>query len=57
MLTRNPEGQEELIIQLWQKAICKLFEIQFRIHNKYVTKNKDFSIEGAVVPGHLLFSN
>ena len=40
MLTRNPEGQEELIIQLWQKAICKLFEIQFRIHNKYVTKKE-----------------
>ena len=40
MLTRNPEGQEELIIQLWQKAICKLFEIQFRIHNKHVTKKE-----------------
>ena len=40
MLTRNPEGQEELIIQLWHKAICKLFEIQFRIHNKYVTKKE-----------------
>ena len=40
MLIRNPEGQEELIIQLWQKAICKLFEIQFRIHNKYVTKKE-----------------
>jgi hypothetical protein len=40
MLTRNPEGQEELIIQLWQKAICKLFEIQFRIHNICVTKKE-----------------
>ena len=35
MLTRKPERQEELIIQLWQKAICKLYEIQCRIHNKY----------------------
>ena len=41
MLTRNPEGQEELIIQLWQKAICKLYEIQCRIHNKYVTKKEE----------------
>ena len=31
MLTRNPEGQEELIIQLWQKAI----------RNKYVSKMKE----------------
>ena len=38
MLTRKPERQEELIIQLWQKAICKLYEIQCRIHNEYVTK-------------------
>ena len=41
MLTRNPKGQEELIIQLWQKAICKLYEIQCRIHNKYVTKKEE----------------
>ena len=41
MLTRNPEGQEELIIQLWQKAICKLYEIQCRICNKYVTKKEE----------------
>ena len=42
MLTRNPEGQEELIIQLWQKAICKLYDIQCRIHNKCVTKKENF---------------
>ena len=41
MLTRNPEGQEELITQLWQKAICKLYEIQCSIPNKYVTKKKE----------------
>ena len=41
MLTRNPEGQEELITQLWQKAICKLYEIQCSIWNKYVTKKKE----------------
>ena len=41
MLTRNPEGQEELIIQLWQKAICTLYEIQCRIHKEYVTKKKE----------------
>ena len=41
MLTRNPEGQEELITQLWQKAICKLYEIQCSIRNKYVTKKKE----------------
>ena len=41
MLTRNPEGQEELITQLWQKAICKLYEIQCSICNKYVTKKKE----------------
>ena len=41
MLTRNPEGQEELIIQLWQKAIFKLYETQCRIHNKYVTKKEE----------------
>jgi Fe-S oxidoreductase len=28
MLTRNPEEQEELITQLWQKTICKLCKIQ-----------------------------
>ena len=41
MLTRNPEGQEELITQLWQKAISKLYEIQCSIWNKYVTKKKE----------------
>ena len=41
MLTKNPEGQEELITQLWQKAICKLYEIQCSIRNKYVTKKKE----------------
>ena len=41
MLTRNPEGQEELVIQLWQKAICKLYKIQSRSHSKYVTKKKE----------------
>ena len=41
MLTRNPEGQEELITQLWQKTICKLYEIQCSIRNKYVTKKKE----------------
>jgi len=41
MLTRNPEGQEELIIQLWQKTICKLYEIQSRIFNKYVTRKEE----------------
>ena len=44
MLTRNPERQEELIIQLLQKAICKLYEIQCRIHNKYVTKKEEKSL-------------
>ena len=28
MLTWNPDGQEELITQLGQKAISKLYEIQ-----------------------------
>ena len=41
MLTRNLEGQEELITQLWQKAICTMYEIQCRIHNKYVTKKEE----------------
>jgi hypothetical protein len=41
MLNRNPEGQEELITQLWQKAISKLYEIQCSIWNKYVTKKKE----------------
>ena len=35
------EGQEELITQLWQKAICKLYEIQYSIRNKYVSKKKE----------------
>ena len=46
MLTRNPEGQEELITQLWQKAICKLYEIQCSIHNKYVITTKKEKLLG-----------
>ncbi len=42
MLTRNPEGQEELITQLWQQAICKLYEIQCSIHHKYDTRKKKY---------------
>ena len=41
MLTRNPEGQEELITQLWQKAIFKLCKIQCSVCNEYVTKKKE----------------
>ena len=41
MLTRNLEGQEELITQLWQKAIFKLGKIQCSVCNKYVTKKKE----------------
>ena len=41
MLTRNLEGQEELITQLWQKAIFKLCKIQCSICNEYVTKKKE----------------
>ena len=41
ILTRNPERQGELITQLWQKAICKLCEIQCSVRNKYVTKKKE----------------
>tara|TARA_B100000780_G_C20693412_1_gene275779 strand:+ start:246 stop:470 length:225 start_codon:yes stop_codon:yes gene_type:complete len=41
MLTRNLEGQEELITQLWQKAIFKLCKIQCSVCNKYVTKKKE----------------
>ena len=37
MPIRNLEGLKELITQLWQKAICKMYEIQCRICNKYVT--------------------
>ena len=41
MLTRNLEGQEELITQLWQKAIFKLCKIQCSVCNEYVTKKKE----------------
>ena len=41
MLTRNLEGQEELITQLWQKAIFKLCKVQCIVCNKYVTKKKE----------------
>ena len=41
MLTRNLEGQEDLITQLWQKAIFKLGKIQCSVCNKYVTKKKE----------------
>ena len=44
MLIRNPEGQEELIIQQL-KAICKLFKIQCSIFNKYVTKKKEILLD------------
>ena len=40
-LNADPEGQEELITQLWQKAICKLYDIQCSIRNKYFTKKKE----------------
>ena len=41
MLTRNLQGQEELITQLWQKAIFKLCKVQCIVCNKYVTKKKE----------------
>ena len=41
MLTRNLQGQEELITQLWQKAIFKLCKVQCMVCNKYVTKKKE----------------
>ena len=41
MLTSNLEEQEELITQLWQKAIFKLGKIQCSVCNKYVTKKKE----------------
>ena len=40
MLTRNPEGQEELITQLWQKAICKSFPFGLKNHISLVHEGK-----------------
>ena len=37
-------GQEELITQLWQKAIFKLCKIQCSVCNKYVTKKKEILV-------------
>ena len=42
MPIRNLEGLKELITQLWQKAICKMYEIQCSIRNKYVSLNFSF---------------
>ena len=42
MPIRNLEGLKELITQLWQKAICKMYEIQCSICNKYVSLKFSF---------------